>query len=143
MYPLFKQSKRFSKARMKKLARSSSINHWYSEAQWICEVEGRVEVLRLEELVKWLKAEKVSIVEVEVEEIKELCIHWGTSNLATMLRSEAADLGYPILVTKDRSVVLDGHHRLLKAIREGRETLAAYEIDLEKLPALWKKILER
>lgn len=55
-------------------------------------------------------------------------------DLATHIqRVKRADLKYPIIIHRDGKVV-DGYHRITKAILEGKEWLRAYRIDVLLIP---------
>ena len=56
---------------------------------------------------------------------------------STFKRAMKSDLKYPIIITKNKgkyNMVLDGNHRLHKAIKSGVETIEAKVLDLSKVP---------
>jgi hypothetical protein len=63
--------------------------------------------------------------------------HWGTvtpRDLAAHLELlEAANLAYPIILSADGRV-MDGMHRVVKALMAGRDTIAAVRFELQPEP---------
>lgn len=51
-------------------------------------------------------------------------------------RAERTDLSFPVLVATSPSgyVIIDGRHRIFKALRAGLTTIPAYVVPLDKLP---------
>lgn len=82
----------------------------------------------------WKKAERLIPFEVEIASIKELdenCWFGPTGPtlrqvLSHVERIQKADLTYPIILNHDRSL-MDGGHRLCKAILEGRTKIKAVQ----------------
>jgi hypothetical protein len=62
----------------------------------------------------------------------------------TIRRSNLSSLEYPIIISKDingnYNMILDGHHRLLKAINNNIETIKARVLDLRQ-PKLYQVCL--
>ena len=59
--------------------------------------------------------------------------HTWRSMLAHLALIDAADLSYPIILSADGSV-MDGMHRVCKAVREGRETIDAVQFTVDPEP---------
>lgn len=80
-------------------------------------------------------------IEIDPNEIKHLLIDVERDPV----RVENADLKYPIIVSKykgDFISILDGQHRVVKALRDGVNVKAKI-LDLETTPKTWKKIFLR
>ena len=81
---------------------------------------------------------------IPVEDIAHLDIHSKNEKKktpeqreSTFKRAMKSDLKYPIIITKNKgkyNMVLDGNHRLHKAIKNGVETIEAKVLDLSKVP---------
>jgi hypothetical protein len=112
----------------------------YKETYWENEIDGKLFRLTIEELLRYLDDQRSSVVEVPIPEVQELCIHWGSDDIGTLVRAEASDLKYPLIMLSDRSMLLDGHHRLLKAIREGRESVKVRFLEVDTMPEQWKRM---
>jgi hypothetical protein len=79
-----------------------------------------------------------SVTEIPIESIWQLDTpHWGTftpRDLAEHVRLlEATDLAYPIILSSDGRV-MDGMHRVVKALMEGRATISAVQFDVQPEP---------
>jgi hypothetical protein len=82
----------------------------------------------------WQKAEKLTPFEIEVASIKELDENcWFGSTPPTLRevllhheRIQKADLDYPIILNHDGSL-MDGGHRLCKAVLQGRTRIRAVQ----------------
>lgn len=91
------------------------------------------DVDRLIELTRDLPVEQVrldSMWQVDVP-------HWGTVTPRDLIDHATAlqetDLAYPIILSVDGRV-MDGMHRIVKAIMEGRETIAAVQFEEQPEP---------
>lgn len=79
--------------------------------------------------------EDIKEIDVEVSTISDFCIHINKTDIDTIDRSERADLSYPIIIISEDNeykMILDGHHRLLKCIRNGIKTIKAKIINIER-----------
>lgn len=86
---------------------------------------------------------------ISVNSIKNLCIHLGKTDKKTIKRSEESDLRYPIIIIKNKDgeyeTILDGHHRLLKAINNGIKKIKSkiLYIDDKSMPKKFKDMFKR
>jgi len=98
------------------------------------------QVLTLREVLKYLKKEKVPVKDVDVSKLKSIIIPPKDSE-----RTKAAKLDHPIIVIINlkgkRQSILDGNHRLQKAIDLDNETIEVRELDLRTAPDLYKQLL--
>jgi hypothetical protein len=107
------------------------------ETFWETEVDGETLRVTIKDVMNYLHTD----VEIEPNELKHLLIDVERDPI----RVENADLKYPIIVAKyghDFISILDGQHRLVKALRDGVKVKAKI-LDLEKTPDTWKKIFIR
>ena len=78
---------------------------------------------------------------VPLSEIREIDHPWHGDDESLTWRSllvhlaliEAADLAYPIILAADGSV-MDGMHRVMKALREGRQSIEAVQFAVDPEP---------
>jgi len=101
---------------------------------WEAEVDGEKIRVTIKDIMNHLEDD----VEIDPNEIKNLLIDVERDPI----RVENADLSYPIIVLKRGNEfisILDGHHRLVKALRDDVKVKARI-LDLELIPESWKKI---
>jgi hypothetical protein len=110
-------------------------NH-YEETSWTATKDGKDITIKISDVQDYIKNNPV--IEIPVDEIKHKCIHLGKTDKETLERSEASDLKYPIIITNKigggYGMILDGHHRLLKAINNDIPTIKAKLLDLNEAP---------
>jgi hypothetical protein len=116
--------------------------NYYKETSWTIKINGKKETITIQQIQDYLKNQP--IIEIPVVEIEDLCIHKDKDDEETKLRSEKSDLSFPIIISKDLdgkyNMILDGHHRLLKAINTNQDTIKAKVLDLREAPKKYKKM---
>lgn len=114
----------------------------YRSTSWTMDIDGRSETITIHDVEDHLK--DVDITEIPVSEIADLSIHKDKKDKATLDRVQRAILDYPIIIVKKQDgswgMILDGHHRLQKAINNNIETIKAKVLDIETAPDLYKKM---
>lgn len=117
-------------------------NNNYEDTSWTMEIDGKEKTITIHEIQDFLK--NSSIIDIKVDDIKSKCIHLNKTDKETFLRSQKSDLNYPIIICKglDRKwgMILDGHHRLKKAIDNDINMIKAKVLDLKNSPDLYKKM---
>lgn len=117
-------------------------NKYYHETQWVKTICGKEEKITISDVEKYLKDK--SVVEILVKDIEDMCIHLDKNDEQTKIRSQKSDLSYPIIVTQrvngEYGMILDGHHRLKKAIDNDIQKIKAKVIELDKAPKLYKQM---
>ncbi len=110
-------------------------NH-YEETSWSKKIGGVDVKITIQDIQKLLDDGKVPIEEVSVSEIADMCVHKDKTDEETLKRSESSDLKFPIIISKnmkgEMNMILDGHHRLLKAINSDKDTIKARILDLSE-----------
>ena len=102
-----------------------------------CFINNNGQVYKGESLRK--AAEDLPIIEYQIcsEEIFEELIHWQLKNFRDFLvhyqRVTDADLSKPIILRSD-GCIMDGWHRVIKAIREGKISLQAKKFIIDPQP---------
>lgn len=88
------------------------------------------EEVNISEVIDYLNKNKVPITHIPVEEIKHLLIHADRDPK----RVSNSSFKYPILITKHRGRyydIIDGNHRLAKAIEMNKKKIKARILDLD------------
>jgi hypothetical protein len=104
-------------------------------------------------------SKNIPVEELSVEDLKHLALHKTKTDPETLANIQKANLDYPILVldkSKDKQdqyssssvliqhpglvSVLDGHHRLQKAINNKVETIKAKMLHLAEMPEDWQEL---
>lgn len=104
---------------------------------WEAEVDGEIVRVTIKDVMNYLD----EAIEIDPNDVKHLLIDVERDPV----RVENADLSYPIIVTKSGdkfTSILDGQHRLVKALRDG-VNINARILDLDLVPESWKKIFIR
>ena len=116
----------------------------YNSTFWRMKIGGKKIKITIGDIEKYL--EKEPIIEVLVDDIKDMCIHKDKTDGITLKRSDASDLSYYIIICRDLdgsyNRILDGHHRLLKAINTGVEYIKCKILDLGKAPESYKNMFK-
>ena len=111
----------------------------------MADIDGEEVKVTIDEIEDYLKDEP--IIEIPVQEISNFCIHKDKDDESTKLRSQSSDLSFPIIISKDingeYNMILDGHHRLLKAINTNKKTIRAKVLDLTTAPDKYKKMFNQ
>jgi len=92
----------------------------------------------------------IPVEELSVEDLKHLALHKTKTDSETLANIQKANLDYPILVL-DKSTgilkqhpglisILDGHHRLQKAINNKIKKIKAKILHLGEMPEDWQEL---
>ena len=94
----------------------------------------------IKEVLKYLDDNDVPVKEVSTDKLKSILI----ANNRDAKRVQAADLKYPAVVVVDMKgkykSILDGNHRVDKAISNDIPTVKVRELDLRDAPEDWKEL---
>jgi len=100
--------------------------------------------IKIEDVQKYLDENNIQVVEIPIKYIFSLCAHIDKTDKRTLDRSERSDLKFPIIVLKKNGkyhMILDGHHRLLKAKNNNIDKIKTRVFNLEDAPDEYKKVL--
>jgi hypothetical protein len=95
--------------------------------------------LTIHDVNDYLDSNNIDIVNIPVDDIKNLCI------ATDVKRSEDSDLSYPIIITTkngEYGMLLDGHHRLLKAINNNIVNIKSRVLELSDAPIEYKNLFK-
>ena len=94
----------------------------------------------IKEVLEYLDDNDVTVKEVSTDKLKSILI----ANNRDDKRVQAADLKYPVVVVVDKNgkykSILDGNHRVDKAISNDIPTVKVRELDLREAPEEYKKL---
>ena len=112
----------------------------YEDTTWS---DGEV-TITMQDVENKLTELKAPVISIPVEDITHLDIHTRHKPnktpeevKSTYDRAMKADLKYPIIITKyngEYDMILDGNHRLHKAVEIGEDRIQAKVLDLSKTP---------
>lgn len=108
-------------------------DNWASTS-WTDTINGKELTITLKDMLEYIKNDPV--IEIATSELAPYALHRDKKDAETLKNIERSDLQYPIIVLKkpDSYQILDGHHRLQKAINNNIPKIKARLIDLKKLP---------
>jgi len=96
----------------------------------------------IKEVLKYLDDNDVPVKDVSTDKLKSILI----ADDRDEKRVQAADLKYPVIVVVDRNgkykSILDGNHRVDKAISNDIPTVKARELDLREAPDEYKALFD-
>jgi hypothetical protein len=113
--------------------------HIGADTSWTDEYNGQEVTLSLQDVNDYLDKNNVDIEEIDPKQFEHLLIKTERDPQ----RVAKADLNFPIIITKNNgkyTKILDGQHRLVKAITNKIPTIKAKILDLDKAPNNYKHI---
>lgn len=120
----------------------NEIQNHYAETSWSDNIEGVNQTITISDVENYLSA--TPVIEIAVAVIKNMCVHVNKTSEKTKQRAASANLDFPIIISRDfngeYNMILDGHHRLLKAIILGNEFIKAKVLNLNSAPKLYQKM---
>lgn len=121
-----------------KIKRFNELNH-YKETYWTRLIDNKDVTITISDIEKYLQ--KVKPINILVNDIKNMSIHKDKKDKETLKRVNQSDNKYPIIISKSEgkyTMILDGHHRLQKAINNNYEYISAKILDLNNAPREYK-----
>jgi len=98
----------------------------------------------MEDVISYLDQQKIPVKDVDLNKVKEILIDQDYTGKQKD-RVKKANLNYPIIViVKDGKYksILDGNHRIFKAVEQDLKTIKVRELDLNKAPKEYKKLFD-
>jgi hypothetical protein len=86
----------------------------------------------VDEIIKWINEKKLKPRRVNVNRIHYYGLNRSSTTGFSKRRYKNCDIKIPIIVTSDYGLI-DGRHRLFKAIEKGRKTIRIIMIDFNEL----------
>lgn len=102
--------------------------------------DGRPITVTIQDIFNFSK--NIPVSEIDTGSLKSIALHNNKTDKETINNIQKANLDYPILVLKkqDKTSILDGHHRLQKAINNNIPKIKAKVIDINSMPKDWKRL---
>ena len=110
---------------------------------WSMEIDDKMVEITFDEVMDYIKKNNIPVTSIPVKDVFQFCAHKNKTDKETLARSERSSLDYPIIVTKMNgkpTMVLDGHHRLLKAKNNNIDKIKAQVIDLNDAPSEYQEM---
>jgi len=117
--------------------------NWKSTS-WTDVVDGEDVTVTIEEMLSFIKKKKIPIRKIKTAILEPYALHKTKTDKQTIKKVLKSNLKYPIIVLHYTNIyqILDGHHRLQKAINTKIPTIKAIVVELTTLPKKWRKILK-
>ena len=96
--------------------------------------------ITLQQLLNDIKT--VPVKKIEIEKLKKRLLNWG-NNPEEWEKVKSVDMTYPPIILMNGNqvdMIVDGNHRVQKAIQMGYNTIDAKLISLNNLPNKYKKV---
>jgi hypothetical protein len=117
---------------------------FYNETYWEKEIDSENIKVTIQEIQDYLK--NSPIIKIQVKDIEDMSIHKHKSDKETLMRSQKSNLKYPIIISKgedgEYKMILDGHHRLKKAIDNNINEINAKILYLKTSPDKYKILFQ-
>ena len=114
----------------------------WAGTSWTDTKDGKELTVTLHQLLDY--SSKLPTKEMDTYKLKDISLHTGKTDPEILKNIEKANLNFPILIIKklDGSInVIDGNHRLQKAINNNLPKIKAKLINVKDLPKDWQWIL--
>ena len=114
-------------------------SHIGADTSWTADYKGKEITVSLKDVNNYLDKKNVEVQLIDPESVKNLLIDAKRDEK----RVQAASLDYPILVTKKDgkfTKVLDGQHRVVKALHNNINKIKTRILDLDSSPNSFKFI---
>lgn len=122
-----------------KIIESIHGDNW-QETSWEDTTEdGKLVKVTISDLFSFSK--DLPVTELSVESLKPLALHQTKTDPETLANIQKANLDYPILVLSKKNgkqSILDGHHRLQKAIINKLPKIKAKVLNISNMPEDWQ-----
>lgn len=114
-------------------------DNWASTS-WTDTVDGKEITVTLNDMLNLIKDKPIQKIKTEI--LEPYALHKTKTDVKTISNIQKANLDYPIIVLHhpNKYQILDGHHRLQKAINNKLPTIKARVIKLNDMPEDWQKI---
>ena len=108
-----------------------------NNTEWKEIINGKEVVVKFSDVVKYLDTNNVLTEEIDPKDLESILIQTKREPK----RIQASDLKYPIIVTRTQGrykKVLDGQHRIVKALTNDIPTIKTRILDLDNAPEKFK-----
>jgi hypothetical protein len=114
-------------------------DNWASTS-WTHVVDGREVTVSINDMLNLIKDKPVQ--EIKTKILEPYALHKTKTDEQTLANIQKSNLDYPIIVLHhpNKYQILDGHHRLQKAINNKLPTIKARVIELSDMPEEWQRV---
>jgi uncharacterized ParB-like nuclease family protein len=112
----------------------------WGNTSWTDTINGKEITVTINDLMN--VAKNVPVIEMLTKTLEPYALHKDKKDAETLANVQKSDLQYPIIVLKKQGKyqILDGHHRLQKAINNNIEKIKAKLIDINTLPKDYQEL---
>ena len=114
-------------------------DNWESTS-WTHIVDGKEVTVTIKDMLNLIKDKPIR--EIKTKILEPFALHKSKKDKQTLDNIQKSNLEYPIIVLHfpNKYQILDGHHRLQKAINNKLPTIKARIIELHDMPEDWQKV---
>lgn len=115
-------------------------NAW-AETSWTNTINGKEVTVTIKNMLDLIKEKPVQKIATEI--LEPYALHKTKTDADTLAKTKNANLKHPIIILKKHTTtyqILDGHHRLQKAINNKIPHIKARVIDIKDIPEDWQKV---
>tara|TARA_R110000868_G_scaffold411565_1_gene705372 strand:+ start:1130 stop:1552 length:423 start_codon:yes stop_codon:yes gene_type:complete len=108
---------------------------------WTDTIDGKEVTVTIKDILDLIKERPVQ--EIDTHILEPYALHKTKTDAGTLANIKKANLNYPIIVLKKHTTtyqILDGNHRLQKAINNKIPHIKARVIELKDMPSDWQKV---
>ena len=116
-------------------------DNWAETAWQDTTEDGKTIKVTISDMFKFSK--DVPVTELNVADLESIALHKTKTDKETLTNIQKANLEYPILVlnkSNGKRSILDGHHRLQKAIANKIPKIKAKVLNLSDMPEDWQRL---
>ena len=114
----------------------------WGETAWTDTRNGKEIKVTISQLLNFAK--DIPTTEIDTESLRSISLHSDKTDSETLANIQKANLDYPILIIRKKDgkyKVIDGHHRLQKAINNKIPKIKTKIINIDSLPEDWQWLL--
>jgi len=112
----------------------------WANTSWTDTIDGKDVTVTIKDMLDLIKGKPVQ--EIKTKVLEPYALHKTKTDPETLANIQKSNLDYPIIVLKKSSgyQILDGHHRLQKAINNEIPSIKARVIEFKDMPSDWQKV---
>ena len=112
----------------------------WSNTSWTNTIDGKDVTVTIKDMLDLIKGKPVQGIATKI--LEPYALHKTKTDAETLANIEKSNLDYPIIVLKKPNgyQILDGHHRLQKAINNDISCIKARVIEFKDMPSDWQKV---
>ena len=112
----------------------------WTNTSWTDTIDGKNVTVTIKDMLNLIKEKPIQ--EIPTKILKPYALHKTNTDAETLSNIQKSNLDYPIIVLKkpDGYQILDGNHRLQKAINNDMPHIKARVIEFKDMPSDWQKV---